>query len=167
MIHVLEEPLLPKKDSFIHLTARKVLAGMNATRFIRLFDENGLGAYLDNDQNEVITLLAPSNEGLEEEDNFDIFKSKTKEWLKYHIVHGFYEPSDLVDGQLLETESTFDLGKNNYQRLDVHIGTQDGDIINKSIQFGESGVLGEPGKKEFQPTLNMPFLTHTHISFYS
>jgi uncharacterized surface protein with fasciclin (FAS1) repeats len=141
----LDGPILPKNDKFLQLTARKVLQGMNATRFIQLFDEHELGSYLDNDQSDVMTILAPSNDALNE-DSF-VSKSKTREWLKYHIVHGRYEPSDLIDGQLLETESHYDLGNDYYQRLDVHLSDQDSSnpLAKQSIQFGKSGVLSDPG----------------------
>lgn len=143
----MDGPLLPKSDKFLHLDARKVLQGLNATRFIQLFDEHNLGSYLDNDQSDVMTILAPPNDALNEDAFVSI--SKTKEWLKYHIVHGRYEPSDLIDGQLLETESHYNLGDEHYQRLDVHLSTQDQDIKNpiskQSIQFGKSGVLSDPG----------------------
>ncbi|KAI9485659.1 MAG: FAS1 domain-containing protein [Benjaminiella poitrasii] len=147
VIHVLEKPLLPKnKNAFIHLTTRKVLVGMNATRFIRLFDDNRLSAYLDDeDRNEdPVTLLAPPNDSLDD----DVVESKRdlKAWLKYHIVHGRYQPSDLKDGQLLETESHDSLGSKLYQRLDVHVTKSDSGAIGSedSIQFGKSGVLGSP-----------------------
>lgn len=143
VIHVLEEPLLPKNKDFIKLTARKALHGLNASRFIDLFDENGLGSYLDNDESDVITILAPPNDALEN-DFSPIFPNiKTREWLKYHIVHGRFEPSDLIDGQLLETESHYDLGEDHYQRLDVHIATQNRGFKD-TIQFGKAGVLGDP-----------------------
>ncbi|KAI7896307.1 FAS1 domain-containing protein [Mucor mucedo] len=145
VIHVLESPILPKNKEFLKLSARKVLVGMNATRFIELFDENDLGSYLD-DQNDVITILAPSNHALDEPKFMTA--ADTKSWLKYHIVHGRYTPSDLQDGQLLETESHGDLGKA-FQRIDVHIVSQDQDYENdklfrESITFGKAGVLGDP-----------------------
>lgn len=121
---------------------------MNATRFIDLFDKNDLGSYLDNDQSDVITILAPPNDALDEPSFMT--KTKTQSWLKYHIVHGRYSPSDLQDGQLLETESHDNLGKV-FQRIDVHITSQDQDYDNdklfrESISFGKASVLGDPGK---------------------
>ncbi|KAI7902677.1 FAS1 domain-containing protein [Cokeromyces recurvatus] len=145
VIHVLEKPLLPKhKDNFLHLSTRKVLIGMNSTRFIKLFDDQGLGHYLDDDDvddDAKITILAPPNESL---DNNNEMILATKSWLKYHLIHGCYEPSDLQDGQLLETESHDDLGDSLYQRLDVHIIKSEPGGGQESILFGKSGVLGNP-----------------------
>ncbi|KAI8094518.1 FAS1 domain-containing protein [Thamnidium elegans] len=147
VIHVLESPILPKNKDFVKLNARKVLSGMNATRFIELFDENGLGSYLD-DQHDVITILAPPNDSLDEK-SFTM-KGPSKDLLKYHIIQGRYEPSDLQDGQLLETESHDNLG-DAYQRLNVHINSQslgltDHKLFRNNIQFGKSAVLGDPVK---------------------
>ncbi|GAA5805788.1 hypothetical protein HPULCUR_011314 [Helicostylum pulchrum] len=139
VIHVLESPILPKNKDFVKLNARKVLSGMNATRFIELLDQNGLGSYLD-DQHDVTTILAPPNDSLDEK-SFTL-QGPSKDLLKYHIIHGRYEPSDLQDGQLLETESHDNLG-DAYQRLDVH---SDVNLLRNNIQFGKSSVLGDPVK---------------------
>lgn len=120
---------------------------MNATRFADLFDDNGLGGYLDKNTDEAITLLAPPNNAFPKSQ----FSSDIEGWLRYHIVKGAYNESDLVDGQLLETASHDGLGPSFNQRLQVHITDQDGSsheyFINKrSIQFGKSGTLGGAGK---------------------
>lgn len=139
-MHVLEKPILPKHQDFFGSSARKSLIGLNCTRFIKLFDKNGLGAYLDDNEDDVTTtILAPSND--------DIFPPSSKEediksWLKYHIVHGRWELKDLHDGQLLETETHHDLGTKTFQRIKIHQEAE-----NKPIQFGESAVLGDAGKK--------------------
>lgn len=142
MIHVLDSPLLPKNKNFLGLTARKALIGMNSTRFVELFDENDLGAYLD-DQNDVTTILAPPDDAF---DKFEFPPSKKHmaSWLKYHIVHGRYDTSDLQEHQLLETASHDSLGDEKYQRLDVHVNDDHG-VRKKSIRFGRSGVLDDPG----------------------
>lgn len=143
MIHVLDSPLLPKNQNFLDLTARKALIGMNSGRFVKLFDENDLGAYLD-DQNDVTTILAPPDDALDKI-SFPPSKKLMASWLKYHIIHGRYDASDLQDRQLLETESHDKLGDEKYQRLDVHVN--DGyRFSKKSIQFGKSGILDDPGK---------------------
>lgn len=143
----MEKPLLPKKKPFVELTPRKILTGMNATRFVELFDENGLGSYLDGDHNDVTTILAPPNNALDE-DSF-VSKDKTKSWLKYHIIHGRYTPDDLKDGQLLETDTRHNLGDDAYQHLDVHIMDNKyglNQFTKKNIVFGKSSVLDDPGK---------------------
>ncbi|KAI8876987.1 FAS1 domain-containing protein [Backusella circina FSU 941] len=143
VIHVLEEPLLPNDvSSFLKMNTRKTLVGINATRFADLFDSNGLGGYLDKNNNEAITLLAPPNDAFT-----NAYISDIEGWLRYHIVKGAYNESDLIDGQLLETESHDRLGKSFNQRLQVHITDQhesgnDYFINKRSIQFGKSGTLG-------------------------
>ncbi|KAI8647607.1 FAS1 domain-containing protein [Parasitella parasitica] len=136
VIHVLEKPILPKHEDFLGPSVRKSLIGLNCTRFIKLFNDNDMGAYLDDNGNgRTTTILAPSNDDISLPDS----KEDTKAWLKYHIVHGRWNLQDLHDGQLLETETHHDLSDNSYQRIKVH---QDG--INNPIQFGRSAVLGDP-----------------------
>ncbi|KAI8985447.1 FAS1 domain-containing protein [Pilobolus umbonatus] len=151
VIYLLDGPLVPQnKDTFIKMDARKALAGMNATDFVDLFDNNDLGDYLNTDGTEKWTILAPPNESL---DN-DTPNNDIKSWLKYHIVRGKYTPDDLEDGQMLKTESHDRLGSNYQQILDVHITDQDPNIfkdhsdrvntMKQSIQFGRSAVLDDP-----------------------
>ncbi|CAO3632072.1 unnamed protein product [Mucor fragilis] len=136
VVHVLEKPILPKHKSFFGSSARKSLIGLNCTRFIELFDKHGLGAYLDDNENDVTTtILAPSNEDISPPSS----KKEIKSWLKYHLVHGRWDANDLYDGQLLETESHQDLGGKSYQRIDVH---REG--TTKLIRFGRSSVIGDP-----------------------
>lgn len=137
VVHVLEKPILPKHKDFYRLSARKSLIGMNCTRFIKLFDKNGLGAYLDDTENDATTtILAPSNDGI----SLPSSKKDVTSWLKYHILHGRWDLNDLHDGQLLETETHHDLGQDSYQRIEVHQEAK-----NKPIRFGKSAVLGDPG----------------------
>lgn len=139
VVHVLEKPLMPKhKQDFFKLTPRKALIGLNATRFVELIDHLKLTDYLD--ENKELTLLAPPN------DSMDFFadSKKLESWLKYHIIRGRVEPDQLKDNALLETESHNHLGDDQYQRIDVHITESS---KGKSIQFGRSGILGDPGKQ--------------------
>lgn len=137
VVHVLEKPILPKNKGFFGPSARKSLIGLNCTRFIKLFDENGLGAYLDDTENDATTtILAPSNDHI----SLPISEKDVKSWLKYHILHGRWDLNDLHDGQLLETETHHDLGQESYQRIAVHQEAKD-----NPIRFGESAVLGDPG----------------------
>ncbi|KAI8988130.1 FAS1 domain-containing protein [Mycotypha africana] len=162
-VHILESPLVPgDKNKFFDFNARKMLVGMNASRFVELFDENGLGAYLDADNlnNAPITILAPPNEALQDDDDDDDgdgeddadregdgLRKAIQSWLKYHLVHGRWEPNELVDHQLLQTESNDHLNKGDYQRLTVHINNQNGnkDMFQKrTILFGQSGAMNDP-----------------------
>ncbi|CEP14432.1 hypothetical protein [Parasitella parasitica] len=136
VIHVLEKPILPKHKDFLAPSARKSLIGLNCTRFIELFDDNDLGAYLnDNGEGETTTILAPSNDDI----SLPASKKDIKAWLKYHIVHGRWNLKELHDGQLLETETHQDLGDSSYQRIKLH---QDGS--GRPLQFGRSSVIGDP-----------------------
>ncbi|EIE77632.1 hypothetical protein G6F46_004595 [Rhizopus delemar] len=149
VIHVLESPILPKNKDFLKLNARKALNAIHATRFIKLFDDHGLGGYLDDEQDEQITLLAPPNDALDEG---NVPSNQMKAWLEYHIIRGRYRPSDLVNGQLLETESHNDLGETHHQRIPVTVTEQDPNIYGnnrlfiekQSIQFGKSRVIKDP-----------------------
>ncbi|CAO3698444.1 unnamed protein product [Rhizopus stolonifer] len=149
VIHVLEKPILPKKKNFIHLNARRVLYAVHSTRFIKLLDKHGLGDYLDQVDGEPLTILAPPDERF---DDSNIPNSQVKSWLQYHFVRGRYRPSDLVNDQLLKTESNQDLGDEHHQRLRVTLTEQDPNIYSKnqfyiekqSIQFGKSSVLKDP-----------------------
>lgn len=124
---------------------------IHATRFIKLFDDHGLGGYLDDEQDEQITLLAPPNDALDEG---NVPNNQMKAWLEYHIIRGRYRPSDLVNGQLLETESHNDLGEMHHQRIPVTVTEQDPNIYGsnrlftekQSIQFDKSRVIKDPSK---------------------
>lgn len=134
----MEKPILPKHKDLFGSSARKSLIGLNCTRFIELFDKHDLGAYLDDNENDVTTtILAPSNEDISPPSS----KKEIKSWLKYHLIHGRWDVHDLYDGQLLETETHQNLGDKSYQRIHVH---QEG--LTKPIRFGRSSVIGDPGK---------------------
>ncbi|KAG0169886.1 hypothetical protein DFQ28_002788 [Apophysomyces sp. BC1034] len=147
VIHLLEKPILPRQKDFLNFDVRKALIGMNATKFISLFYENGLGDYLENANNSPFTILAPPNEALNEN---TVPKNQLKSWLRYHIVQDKYNEGDLVDNALLKTESQDHLGRH-FQRVRVHVTDQDAvmtgqDIhaTKQSIQFGRAGLVGNP-----------------------
>jgi uncharacterized surface protein with fasciclin (FAS1) repeats len=128
---------MPKdKDSFIHRTPRKALIGLNTTRFLELLDDSNLSEYLNEDQK--ITLLAPPNESMD----VLYFEKDRASWLKYHMIHGRYEPDQLTDGLLLPTESHDALGREHNQHIYVSVSEN---TSGKSIQFGQAQVLGDPG----------------------
>jgi uncharacterized surface protein with fasciclin (FAS1) repeats len=121
---------------------RKHLIGMNATKFVTLLDEAGLGHYLEDSDN-VYTVLAPLNDAL---DLDEIPRKYMKTWLSYHILKGQWMPDNFTDGQLLKTESRSEELGGRKQRLKVHVesnGLKASD--HKSITFGRSGVAHEPG----------------------
>ncbi|KAI8880132.1 FAS1 domain-containing protein [Backusella circina FSU 941] len=140
VIHILEQPLLPKDmDTFLKMNSRKALAGMHyGSRLVDLFDQYGLGIYLDN-ENDVITLLAPPDDEMGD----DLVPSgKIESWLKYHIIQGYFPPEDLRQHQLLLTKSHDEMGPKEYQRIKVHVN--DPALDKPSIQFGKISVLGDP-----------------------
>jgi uncharacterized surface protein with fasciclin (FAS1) repeats len=134
------------------MNARKALAGMHhGARLVDLYDQYNLSIYLDN-ENDVITMLAPD----EMDDSF-VPGYKMQNWLKYHIIQGYYPPEDLKQHQLLLTKSHDEMGPKAYQRIKVHI---DDPSLNKpSIQFGKISVLGDPGKNWKKLLLHHLFLT--------
>jgi Fasciclin domain len=131
--------IIPKAIKF---NLRKHLIGMNATKFVSLLDEAGLGHYLEDSDN-AYTILAPLNEAL---DLDEVPRKYLKNWLSYHILKGQWMPDNFTDGQLLKTESRSDELDGRKQRLKVyvessHLNAKD----HKSITFGRSGVATEPG----------------------
>lgn len=140
VIHVLEKPLLPNhRQDFYKMTPRKVLLGLNSTRFVELVDEMGLSGYLKEDENRTL-LAAPSSD---DDDSLPVGKKQVKNWLKYHMIRGRYEPEQLEDRALLETETHDNLGEGEYQHVDVHVYENN---HGKSIQFGRSVVMDKPSK---------------------
>ncbi|KAI8887676.1 FAS1 domain-containing protein [Backusella circina FSU 941] len=134
VVHQLTD--IPYAES-IDFDTRKYLIGLNATKFVSLVDEYGLGHYLDSETTN-ITLLAPTNDVIDED---TIPNSQKKQWLNYHIVNGVWGPDDLNDRMLLETEYTSDQLGGGHQKLSVHV--HDRRDLPKSIQFGSgSGVIG-------------------------
>ncbi|GAA5801723.1 hypothetical protein HPULCUR_007175 [Helicostylum pulchrum] len=134
VVHVLDD--LPFADSVVFDT-RKYLFGLNATKFVSLIDQFGLGSFLDSESNDV-TILAPTNEVIDED---DIPNNLKKQWLSYHLIQGAWKPSDLVDRRLLKTEYNSSLLLNESQRMVVRVGKEQ--ELLKSIQFGShSKVIG-------------------------
>jgi uncharacterized surface protein with fasciclin (FAS1) repeats len=137
-VHQLED--VPYADS-IDFDTRKYLIGLNATKFVSLVDEFGLGRYL-NSETTNITLLAPTNDVIDED---NIPNSQKKRWLSYHIVNGAWKADDLSNNMLLDTEYTSDELDGAHQKLSVRV--HDRKELLKSIQFGSgSGVIGSDCK---------------------
>ncbi|KAI8638874.1 FAS1 domain-containing protein [Parasitella parasitica] len=143
VLHVVDD--LPYADSLVFNT-RKYLFGLNATTFVSLIDEYGLGRFLDEETNNV-TILAPANEVLDAD---DIPSNKKVQWLSYHIAQGAWRPQDLMDRMLLKTEYNSPHLANQPQRLLVRVGDDRRDVaandkqaLLKSIRFGDhSKVIG-------------------------
>ncbi|KAL0090947.1 hypothetical protein F4703DRAFT_1835922 [Phycomyces blakesleeanus] len=138
--NILEGSILPSKK-FWDFDTRKTMLAMNATKFVNLLEDNGLGNYLKEADTRGYTFIVPTDEALE---TTDLSKKETVSWLKYHIIDRVYNPKDFVNGALLQTESTDQLGDAK-QRLRVHVNDQD-DALKQNIQFGRSGTAGSPCK---------------------
>ena len=122
VVHHIEAALLP---SNLTMTPYKYLMGVNATRFIRLFEEVGLLHYLDgSDPERAQTLLVPINRAIEhafpdkpdDDDEEDIDETEEdalkvsavnnkKRWALYHVVRGQYDSDELAEGRLLRIRS--------------------------------------------------------------
>ncbi|KAG2187558.1 hypothetical protein INT44_005247 [Umbelopsis vinacea] len=142
VFHEIEDLIIPKAINF---NLRKHLIGMNATKFVSLVDEAGLGHYLEDSDNSY-TILAPLNEAL---DLDEVPRKYLKNWLSYHILKGQWMPNNFTDGQLLKTESRSDELDGRKQRLKVYV--ENSRLIaddHKSITFGRSGVAAEPAKSD-------------------
>jgi uncharacterized surface protein with fasciclin (FAS1) repeats len=115
---------------------------LNATKFVKLLDEAGLGHYLEDNDNSY-TVLAPQNEAL---DIDEIPRKYLNAWLSYHIVKGQWKPDNFTDGQLLTSESKSDDLRGGKQRIKVYVDESGVIEDHKSISFGRSGVAQDPGK---------------------
>ena len=119
---------------------RKYLYGLKATKFVELLDKYDLGYFL-NETTQKYTFLVPGNDVIDISDH----RQQHKDWLSYHVLTGDLKPEHLDDGSLLATEFISEQLGNVPQRLPVHI--HDGsDTSTKWIRFGESHVVGDPGK---------------------
>ncbi|KAK4520092.1 Aconitate hydratase mitochondrial [Mucor velutinosus] len=142
VLHIVDD--LPFANSLVFDT-RKYLFGLNATKFVSLVDEYGLGRFLDEGTNNV-TILAPTNEVLDED---DIPNNKKVQWLSYHIAQGAYGPEDLENRMLLKTEYNSSQLNHQSQRLLVTVGNDKRDMndrhsLLKAIRFGDhSKVVGD------------------------
>ncbi|KAI7856820.1 FAS1 domain-containing protein [Circinella umbellata] len=142
VIHILEKSILPNNRDFLKMNLRKVLIGLNATKFVTLFEEYGLKDFLHT--SDEYSIVAPPNDELNER---NIPRSEIQSWLKYHIISKKYDLNNFTDGQLVKTESDDHLGGNGKQRILIHIVDQDQTPINarkKSIQFDHSNLIGNP-----------------------
>ncbi|KAI7864090.1 FAS1 domain-containing protein [Mucor mucedo] len=136
VIHVLDD--LPYADSIVFDT-RKYLFGLNATKFVSLIDKYELGYFLDS-QSANITILAPTNEVIDED---DIPNNLKKQWLSYHLLQGAWKSDDLEDRMLLKSEYNSSQLLDDSQRIVVRVSDGNKYDLRRSIQFGtHSQVIG-------------------------
>lgn len=159
VIHTVPSLLLPRGS--LSLTAEKFLIALNATKFVSLLRSVDLSRYvqLPNDSEEGFTILAPSDEvtemvmsrGLASGQPLPAPGSRAlAELLRYHIVPGRWEVSDLENGQLLETELTTPLLRGARQRIPVSITRESAGTAKRKhaiVTIGNAGILRQPGKQ--------------------
>ncbi|KAI9266528.1 FAS1 domain-containing protein [Phascolomyces articulosus] len=142
VIHILEKSILPKNHDFLKMNLRKALIGMNATKFVSLFENNGLENYLNT--KDAYSIIAPPNGELDEH---TIPRNEIRSWLKYHLISQKYDINNFTDGLLVKSESNDHLSKNEKQRILIHIIDQDQmpiSAMKKSIQFNHATLIGNP-----------------------
>ncbi|KAI8973486.1 FAS1 domain-containing protein [Mycotypha africana] len=134
VIHVLED--LPYANT-LSFDTRKYLLGLNATKFVSLMNEFGLGKYIEKETQNV-TILTPPNDVISED---DIPNSHKEQWLSYHVIEGVWNPSDLIDRMLLKTKYNAAELRNSPQRLQVRVSghrvPDDYSMLSKPIYFGD------------------------------
>ncbi|KAI7865324.1 FAS1 domain-containing protein [Spinellus fusiger] len=180
VVHILSTSI-PSKDISKELDLRDSLIAINATRFVSLLENYGLGSFLKPDEDVTHTFLVPPNEAL---DTDNLSHKEIESWLKYHILSSAYKPKDLVDGTFLKTMSNSRLGGSNRQRILVRVnndGSNSYDFHTQfsklSVQFGNVGNAGDFIKSEnniiypLQNALQLPRSVlqtlPTHLKFSS
>lgn len=123
---------------------------MNATKFVAMMDENGLGNYLD-DTSQSLTFLAPINEAFEQ---FDIEAGNVTKKLLYHMLPTPWKPDQLTDGLLVDTTLHDKMLGGPAQKMKVSVEKDGGNLPSdywfkpkpgKTITFDDAIVNGEPG----------------------
>ena len=158
VIHILDDMPIP---SNINFNTRKYLYGLNSTKLVALMDECGLEHYLEtgsNDDAQKYTILAPANEDIKDDAIPDSIK---KNWLTYHVMGGSYSPDLLTDGALIKSEFVSPRLGDAPQRIPVFVETEAPvKAAGKSIRFGHSRVLSDPGNE----ITNRFIYTHKYTS---
>ncbi len=168
VIHIVDDILLPSEFRLLN-SAEKVLLTLNATRFVSLLREANLSdIYVGTDQREGWTILAPSDDVLDNLDpwdgSYDLLTRpddrdgvdlKLADVMRYHVLPGKLKPKDFKDGVLLPTElKTKKLGGGR-QKIKVEVGRihgeqagTDGKISDGAVRLGGTTVLTEPSELE-------------------
>ncbi|KAG0166164.1 hypothetical protein DFQ30_007519 [Apophysomyces sp. BC1015] len=112
-IHELEDTIIPESIVF---NPRKYLYGLNATKFVSLFDTHGMSHYFEDNKNH--TFLVPLNEAINDD---DLPEAMIQYWLSYHVVNGSWTQDNLANNMLLLTEFKSAQLAGCPQRLPVYI----------------------------------------------
>ncbi|OZJ06094.1 hypothetical protein BZG36_01133 [Bifiguratus adelaidae] len=152
-------PTLLLPDDLLQWTVRMYLHGLNATMFVQLCDDNGLGEYLDapirgNESDTTqYTFLVPRNEALEVEELPYPHSPAMKAFLQYHIVQGRNPRKSIRDGDLWKTVLAGDSLKGQSQRVRVSLDRDSSPLPSswkgKDVMFNDAGVVGDPVELDF------------------
>ncbi|KAJ2742790.1 hypothetical protein GGI20_004229 [Coemansia sp. BCRC 34301] len=141
---------------------QKILAGLNATMFIRLLKETKLASYIDGSRPErKLTLLVPTNRAMEDAfgyglgDDTDIASARSAlpagspreqqlEWALYHIAEGQSGLEDLLRSPLLRTKLAAEWTGGKAQVVKAQVDQAHG-ALSRHVSFnGADNILPEP-----------------------
>ncbi|KAI7826760.1 hypothetical protein BX661DRAFT_183424 [Kickxella alabastrina] len=123
IVHTVDKVALPAALAF---TPQKMLVGLNATMFVRLLKDTGLGDYIDGTQPaRKLTLLVPNNRAMEDAFGYDLGdeddglakspRDRQREWALYHVADGQSGVAELRRSPLLRTKLAADWTAGNPQ----------------------------------------------------
>ncbi|KAJ1735540.1 hypothetical protein LPJ61_000487 [Coemansia biformis] len=148
-----------QRPAGLALSPQKVLVGLNATVFVRLLKDAGLGDYIDGARpDRRLTLLAPTNGAMADAFDFEpgddaregadlaarLPRDRQREWAQYHIVDGQYSIEELARHSLLRT--TLAAGWTGYKAQAVKVQVDAAQSpLSKHVSFnGADNILPEP-----------------------
>ncbi|KAJ2720389.1 hypothetical protein GGI07_004629 [Coemansia sp. Benny D115] len=163
IVHNVEKVVRPEGLVF---TPQKVLVGLNATMFVRLFKDCGLGEYIDGtNPDRKVTLLVPTNRAMEDAFGYELGdddddddtgvesaalpnakspRERQREWALYHIVDGQKSVDDLVHSPLLRTKLATEWTQGKPQVVKAQVDQALSGLA-KHVSFnGADNILPEP-----------------------
>ncbi|KAJ2829329.1 hypothetical protein IWW50_000920 [Coemansia erecta] len=159
IVHGVEQVQRPDGLAF---NPQKVLVGLNATKFVRLFKDAGLGDYIDGTRpDRKLTLLAPTNHAMDEAFGYDLGdddgaaagveerarrspRDRQREWALYHIVEGQYSIEELAQTPLVRTRLAGAWTDGRAQVVKTQVDQAHRALL-KHVSFnGADNVLSEP-----------------------
>ncbi|KAJ2717251.1 hypothetical protein H4R19_000003 [Coemansia spiralis] len=141
------------------LTPQKALVGLNATVFVRLVKDAGLGDYIDGTvPGRKLTLLAPTNGAMADAFDYDpedgtredaaptvhLPRDRQREWAQYHIVDGQYSVDELAQHSLLRTMLAAGWTGHKAQVVKAQVDAALGPFANHVSFNGADNILPEP-----------------------
>ncbi|KAJ2775945.1 hypothetical protein IWQ57_000102 [Coemansia nantahalensis] len=141
------------------LSPQKALVGLNATVFVRLIRDAGLGDYIDGTRpDRKLTLLAPTNgamaDGFDYEPDDDarevagpaarLPRDRQREWAQYHIVDGQYGVEELARHPLVRTMLATSWTDHKAQVVKAHVDAALSPLAKRVSFNGADNILPEP-----------------------